>query len=284
MISVEEKAQVLSDALPYIEEFRDTILVIKYGGASMENKDLQESFADDVVLLNHVGINPVVVHGGGPQITEMMKRLGKEPEFVGGLRVTDAETAEIARMVLVGSINRDVVGLINTHGPVAVGLAGEDGNLIEVKRRTNPDLGFVGDVTAINTEILTKLMNERFVPVIAPVAQGADNRTYNINADTVAGEVASALSAEKLVFLTDVEGLYHDLGREESLISRITVAELDALLGSGTLSSGMIPKITACQNAVKSGVRRAHILDGRVPHALLLEVFTKEGIGTMVTQ
>jgi acetylglutamate kinase len=282
-VNATEKAAVLSEALPYIEEFRKATVVVKYGGAAMDEPELREAFAADVVLLHHVGLRLVVVHGGGPQISELMARMGKEPAFVDGHRVTDAETAEIARMVLVGKVNRDIVGMINTHGALAAGASGEDANLLEVVRRTSPDLGFVGEVTRVNPEILLRLLDNGFIPVVATVARGSDGHTYNINADTVAGEIAVALSAEKLVFLTDVEGLYRDLGDEESLISRTSAVQLRGLLEAGGLSSGMIPKVTACVRAVESGVRRAHILDGRVRNALLLEVFTREGVGTMVT-
>ena len=279
----EEKAAVLSEALPYIQEFRGATVVIKYGGAAMDDPAALASFASDIVLLHHVGLCPVVVHGGGPQITDLMKRLGKEPEFVDGHRVTDEETAEIARMVLVGQVNREIVGFINDHGPLAAGLAGEDARLLEVQRRMSPDLGYVGDITKVNPAILHRLLSDRFIPCVASVGRGNDGHTYNINADTVAGEIAIALEAEKLVFLTDVEGLYHDLGDAGSLISQTSAAELRGMLEGGRLSSGMIPKIAACARAVESGVRRAHILDGRVLHALLLEIFTKEGVGTMVT-
>ena len=279
----QEKAAVLSEALPYIREFRGARVVVKYGGAAMDDPQALASFAADVVLLHHVGLSPVVVHGGGPQITDLMKRLGKEPEFVDGHRVTDEETAEIARMVLVGQVNREIVGYINDHGPLATGLAGEDARLLEVRKRVNPDLGFVGDITKVNPAILHRLLDDRFIPCVASVARGADGHTYNINADTVAGEMAVALQSEKLVFLTDVEGLYRDLGDAGSLISRTTASQLRGLLASGELSSGMVPKIAACVRAVEAGVKRAHILDGRVRHALLLEIFTQEGVGTMVT-
>jgi acetylglutamate kinase len=276
-----DKAAVLAEALPYIRDFRGATFVIKYGGAAMDDPSLQESFASDIVLLHHVGLRPVVVHGGGPQISSLMKRLGKEPEFVDGQRVTDAETALIARMVLVGQVNRDIVGMINRHGPLAAGLSGEDACLLEVTPR-DARLGYVGDVSTVNPDIVLKLLDDGFIPVIATVARGDDGHTYNINADTVAGEIALALGAEKLVFLTDVEGLYRDLSDAGSVISQITAVRLRGILAGGSLSSGMIPKITACVRAVEGGVRTAHILDGRVRHALLLEVFTKEGIGTMV--
>jgi acetylglutamate kinase len=228
-----------------------------------------------------VGMRPVVVHGGGPQITDLMNRLGKVSEFRGGLRVTDAETVDIARMVLRGQVNPQVVSAINVHGPLAVGVSGEDAGLLEATAR-HPDLGFVGDVTRVNPSILERLLNEDLVPVVATVAADATGQAYNINADTVAGAIAEALCAEKLVYLTDVEGLRRDVDEPASLIRQTTADELDALLADGTLSGGMIPKITSCVHAVRNGVRRAHILDGRVPHVLLLEIFTDAGIGTMV--
>lgn len=281
-MNANEKAATLSEALPYIKEYRGATVVVKFGGAAMEDPALSETFAADVVLLHHVGLRPVIVHGGGPQISQLMQKLGKEPRFLEGHRVTDEETAEIARMVLVGQINREIVGIINTHGALAAGLAGEDANLIEVSQR-DPDLGYVGDVTAINPEIVDRLLDAEFIPVIATVARGQDGHTYNINADAVAGEVAVAIGAEKLVFLTDVEGLYRDLDDPGSLIAQITVDQLRKILDTGGLSTGMIPKISACLRAVEGGVPRATILDGRVPHALLLEVFTRQGVGTMVT-
>jgi len=276
-----EKAAVLVEALPYIRRFSGRTVVVKYGGNAISGSRDLALFAEDIVLMRAVGMRPVVVHGGGPQITELMNRLGKVSEFRGGLRVTDAETVDIARMVLRGQVNPQVVSAINVHGPLAVGVSGEDAGLLEATAR-DPDLGFVGDVTRVNPSILERLLNEDLVPVVATVAADASGQAYNINADTVAGAIAEALCAEKLVYLTDVEGLRRDVDDPGSLIRQTTADELDALLADGTLSGGMIPKITSCVHAVRNGVQRAHILDGRVPHVLLLEIFTDSGIGTMV--
>jgi acetylglutamate kinase len=276
-----EKAAVLVEALPYIRRFAGATVVVKYGGNAIGGTDDLAVFAQDIVLMRTVGMRPVVVHGGGPQITELMGRLGKEPEFRGGLRVTDAETVDIARMVLRGQVNPQVVSAINVHGPLAVGVSGEDAGLLEATAR-DPELGFVGDVSRVNPTLLRRLLNEELVPVVATVAADATGQAYNINADTVAGAIAEALGAEKLVYLTDVEGLRRDVDDPHSLIRQTTADELDRLLADGTLSGGMIPKIVSCVHAVRNGVRRAHILDGRVPHVLLLEIFTDSGIGTMV--
>jgi acetylglutamate kinase len=275
------KATILAEALPYIREFSGKTVVIKYGGNAMEDPELAQLFAQDVVLMRLVGMNPVVVHGGGPQISDLMRRLGKEPEFVDGLRVTDAETVDIVRMALVGKVNREIVASVNRHGSYAVGLSGEDAGLITVGPR-NEKLGFVGDIRRIDPSILERLIREELIPIVATVGVDDAGQAYNVNADTVAGAVAEALRAEKLVYLTNVAGLYGDLADEASLISRIEVERLAALVDSGHLSEGMIPKARSCVEAVKSDVTRAHILDGRIPHALLLEFFTREGIGTMV--
>jgi acetylglutamate kinase len=275
------KATILAEALPYIREFSGKTVVIKYGGNAMEDRALADLFAQDVVLMRLVGMNPVVVHGGGPQITDLMRRLGKEPEFVDGLRVTDAETVDIVRMALVGKVNREIVASVNRHGSYAVGLSGEDAGLITVGPRDDK-LGYVGDVRRIDPSILERLIREELIPVVATVGVDDAGQAYNVNADTVAGAIAESLQAEKLVYLTNVSGLYGDLADEGSLISRIEVDRLAALVADGRLSEGMIPKAQSCVEAVKSGVTRAHILDGRIPHALLLEFFTREGIGTMV--
>ena len=276
-----EKATILAEALPYIREFSGKTVVIKYGGNAMEDPGLADLFAQDVVLMRLVGMNPVVVHGGGPQISDLMRRLGKEPEFVDGLRVTDAETVDIVRMALVGKVNREIVASVNRHGSYAVGLSGEDAGLINVAAR-DEKLGFVGDIRRIDPSILERLIREELIPVVATVGVDDAGQAYNVNADTVAGAIAESLRAEKLVYLTNVAGLYGDLADEASLISRIDVDRLAALADDGVLSEGMIPKVRSCVEAVKSGVSRAHILDGRIPHALLLEFFTREGIGTMV--
>ncbi|HZQ85406.1 MAG TPA: acetylglutamate kinase, partial [Acidimicrobiales bacterium] len=260
--------------------FRDKVVVVKYGGNAM-GPDLA-GFAGDIALMRAVGMLPVVIHGGGPQIGEMMARLGKVTEFRDGLRVTDAETLDIARMVLVGKVNRDVVSAINVHGPLAVGVSGEDGGLITATER-HPDLGFVGDISAVNTTILDRLLAEELIPVVATIGTDEQGQAYNINADTAAGAIAEALGAEKLVYLTDIEGLRRQVDDPASLISSISVADLEPLLKDGTIGEGMIPKVASCVHAVRGGVAQAHILDGRLTHALLLEIFTPEGVGTMVT-
>jgi acetylglutamate kinase len=247
----------------------------------MTDDNLARQFAQDVVLMRAVGLRPVVVHGGGPQISALMDRLGMVPEFRDGLRVTNADSLDVARMVLVGKINRDIVSAVNVHGPLAVGLSGEDGGLILAIAR-DPELGFVGDVDAVNPAILHRLLAEELIPVVSTIGSDEAGQAYNINADTVAGAIAESLNAEKLVYLTDVAGVYGDWPDEASLISRIDVAGLEKLIADGKISEGMIPKLESCVSALKWGVRRAHILDGRLPHALLLEFFTRQGVGTMV--
>jgi acetylglutamate kinase len=278
-----DKAAVLVEALPYIRRFFGATVVVKYGGNAMTDPALARRFADDIVLMRSVGMRPVVVHGGGPQISALMERLGMVPEFRDGLRVTDADSLDVARMVLVGKINRDIVAAINVHGPLAVGLSGEDGGLILASAR-DPALGFVGDVEAVNPAILERLLAEDLIPVVSTIGSDVGGQAYNINADTVAGAIAEALSAEKIVYLTDVEGLLSDVDDPSSLISRIDATKLQALVDQGVLTGGMIPKITACIHAVEHGVGSAHILDGRIDHVLLLEVFTDSGIGTMITK
>jgi acetylglutamate kinase len=277
-----ERVGVLLEALPYIQRFRGAVVVVKYGGNAMIDPGLGRAVADDVVLLRAVGLKPVVVHGGGPQISELMARLGKEPEFRDGLRVTDAETVDIARMVLVGKVNRDIVAAINVHGPLAVGLSGEDAGLILAGARA-PELGYVGDVRAVNPTILERLLAEDLIPVVSTIGSDPSGQAYNINADTVAGALAEALGAEKAVFLTDVAGLLDDVDDPASLISHVTAAELQAMIGGGRLTGGMIPKIAAALHAVQNGVASAHLLDGRVAHVLLLELFSDAGVGTMIT-
>jgi len=281
-----QRAEILMEALPYIRAFQGKTLIIKYGGAAMEEAALKASFALDVILLRYVGINPVVVHGGGPQIDAMMKRLGKEPEFVGGMRVTDAETMEIVEMVLVGKINKEIVGLINRHGGHAVGLSGKDGHLILARRRSHQaadgeevDIGLVGEVEAVNPQAIRILEQNGFIPVIAPVGVGPDGETYNINADLVAGEVAAALAAEKLIHLTDVQGIKGEDGKFFSTLAR---KDAERLITAGVIEGGMLPKVQSSLRAVEGGAVKAHIIDGRIPHAILLEVFTKEGIGTEI--
>jgi acetylglutamate kinase len=280
-VDVLEKAHVLAEALPYIREFTGRTVVIKYGGHAMEDPALADLFAQDVVLMRLVGMNPVVVHGGGPQISDLMRRLGKEPEFVDGLRVTDAESVDIVRMALVGKVNREIVAALNQHGSLAVGLSGEDAGLIKVEMR-DERLGFVGDVTSIDASIVHRLTQQELIPVIATVGVDELGQAYNINADSVAGAIALAMQAEKLVYLTDVAGVYTDYPDETSLVTNIDAGGLVQLLADGKADGGMIPKLESCVAALEGGVRRAHVLDGRIPHALLLEFFTREGIGTMV--
>ena len=281
VLTPENTARVLAEALPYIHRFRNQVVVIKYGGNGMTPEGLPD-FAADVVLLRTVGILPVVVHGGGPQISELMTRLGKVPELRDGLRVTDAETLDIARMVLVGKVNRDLVGAINVHAPWAVGLSGEDAGLITAEA-ADPGLGFVGKVGAMNVSILERLLAEELVPVIATIGSDAAGQAYNINADTVAAAVAVGLGAVKLVYLTDVEGIRSVPDDEASLQRTLTSGDLQGLVQGGAVGTGMIPKAEGCLSALDAGVAQAHVLDGRLPHALLLELFTPEGIGTMVT-
>ena len=276
------KAAVLAEALPYIREFSGKTVVIKYGGHAMEKPDLADTFAQDVVLMRLVGMNPVVVHGGGPQISDLMRRLGKEPEFVDGLRVTDAETVDIVRMALVGKVNREIVTSVNRHGSYAVGLSGEDAGLITVDQR-DVRLGYVGDVRHIDPAILERVLREELIPVVATVGIDDTGQAYNVNADAVAGAIASALRAEKLVYLTDVAGVFENFGDEGSLVAQTDAAGLEQLLASGKVGEGMVPKLRSCIDALRDGVHRAHVLDGRIPHALLLEFFTREGIGTMVS-
>ncbi len=281
-----DKAAVLVDALPWLARFHGKVVVIKYGGHAMSSPELQRAFAEDVVFLRYAGLRPVVVHGGGPQISAHLERLGIASEFRGGLRVTTAEAMSVVRMVLVGQVNGDVVNLVNAHGPFAVGLSGEDGGLFTAERRpavvdgVEVDVGQVGDVVDVDPSTVQALLDAGRIPVVATVARGADGLTYNVNADTAAAALAAGVGAEKLVVLTDVEGLYADWPNTDDVVSHINADELAALLP--TLSSGMVPKMEACLRAVRAGVPRAHVLDGRVAHALLLEVFTSEGIGTMV--
>lgn len=278
------RAETLVEALPYIRRFAGKTIVVKYGGnalAGTSEHDALALFAEDIVMMRLVGMRPVVVHGGGPQISALMARLGKETEFVDGLRVTDAETVDIARMVLKGQVNPQVVAAINVHGNYAVGVSGVDGGLIRVRAR-DEQLGFVGDVTQINPEVVNGLLDDEFIPVIATIGSDETGQAFNINADTVAGVIAEALGAEKLIYLTDIEGLRSDVADPASLIRQTTADHLDQLIEDGIIAGGMIPKVASCQQAVRSGVRRAHILDGRIAHVLLLELFTDDGIGTMV--
>ena len=280
------KAATLTEALPWLEAFHGTTVVIKYGGNAMTDPALKQAFADDIVFLRYAGIRPVVVHGGGPQISAMLDRLGIASEFQGGLRVTTPEAMDVVRMVLVGQVGRELVGMLNKHGPLAVGLSGEDAGLFTAERTTavvggEPvDVGLVGDVVDVRPESVHDLIDAGRIPVVSSVAPDVDGQVHNVNADTAASALAAALGAEKLVVLTDVEGLYRDWPDSDEVVSQITTTELKTLLPQ--LASGMIPKMAACLRAVDAGVTRATVIDGRVPHALLLEVFTDEGIGTMV--
>jgi acetylglutamate kinase len=281
-------ASVLVEALPYIRRFWGKVVVVKYGGNALHAADEVDgdadplaSFAQDVVLMRAVGLLPVVVHGGGPQIGALMTRLGKETEFRNGLRVTDAETLDIARMVLVGKVNRDIVSAINVHGPLAVGMSGEDANLITASQ-SDVDLGFVGSVSLVDPTMLQHLVAQGLIPVVATIGADASGQAYNINADTVAGALAEALQAEKLIFLTDIEGLRVVADDPTTVIHKASLDVIDEIVRSGNAEGGMLPKVEACARAVRAGVSRAHILDGRVPHSLLLELFTDAGVGTMV--
>jgi acetylglutamate kinase len=273
--------ETLLEALPYIREFHGRTVVIKYGGAAMRDENLREAFATDVVLLKYVGLNPIVVHGGGPDITDYMRRLGMEVRFVEGLRVSDAETVEVAKMVLLGKVNSDIVLRLNRHGQPAVGLSGEDGTLFEVTPVPNAaEVGFVGEIERVDVDVLNHIAAD-FIPVIASIGVDREGKSYNVNADEAAGKVAARLGAYKLIFLTDVEGWLADPDDPASLISRPSVAEVEQALAE--VGGGMLPKLRACVDAIRSGVQYAHIVDGRRPHSLLLELFTDAGIGTMVT-
>ena len=285
-------ARVLSEALPYIQRFTDKTIVIKFGGNAMETEELTNSFARDIVMMKLVGINPVVVHGGGPQIAELLKKIGKQSEFVEGMRVTDAETMDVVEMVLGGLVNKDIVSLINNNGGKAVGLTGKDGQMIRAKKlqinRNSPgmdepeiiDIGHVGEVASVDTGVINMLVNSDFIPVIAPIGVGDDGASYNINADLVAGKVAEALNAEKLMLLTNIAGL---LDKQGDVLTGLSPKEVDELIANGTIYGGMLPKINCALSAVKAGVTSSHIIDGRVPHAVLLEIFTDVGVGTLIT-
>ena len=279
------RADVLVEALPYIRRFAGRTVVVKYGGnalAGTSEHDALALFAEDIVLMHTVGIRPVVVHGGGPQINDMLSRLNIESKFVNGLRVTDEATMQVVQMVLNGNVNPQIVSAINVHGNVAVGLSGEDGRTLQVTAR-DASLGFVGDIEKVRTHVIDGLLADGLVPVLSTVGVDINGLPYNINADTAAGAIAEALGAEKIVYLTDIAGLRKDIDDATSLIQRITVDELSALIGDGTISGGMIPKVESCMQAVRGGVKSAHILDGRIAHVLLLELFTDQGVGTMIT-
>ncbi len=287
-IAAPQRAKILAQALPYIRTFSGKRIVIKYGGSAMIDENLKKAFAEDVALLSFIGLRPIIVHGGGPQIGELLKKLGKESKFVKGLRVTDEETMNVVEMVLVAKVNKDVVSLINSYGGRAVGISGRDGGLIKAKKARparlagiDEDLGLVGDVEKINPELIACLEDGGFIPVVAPVGAGPGEKPYNINADTAAGALSSALKAERFILLTDVSGVMDPEGR---LISSMVEDSAEALIREGTASGGMIPKIRCCLNALRGGVPKAHIIDGRAPHALLLELLTDEGIGTEIVR
>ena len=295
MLSPMEKAGILVEALPYIKKFYGKTVVIKYGGHAMVNCELKRAVLTDAVLMKYVGMHPVIVHGGGPDITGMLKKVGKESSFVGGLRVTDAETMEIAQMVLVGKINKDIVGMINGIGGHAVGLSGKDGSLLLAEKKLGRirtpegteelvDIGQVGQVRRVNPGIVETVIREGYIPVVAPVAAGDEGESFNVNADSAAGALAAALKADKLIILTDVEGILAERSDKGSLISTISIDQVPGLVGRGVIDGGMIPKVECCVNALRAGVGTTHILDGRVPHSILLEVFTDKGVGTMVVK
>ncbi|WP_294521000.1 acetylglutamate kinase [uncultured Anaerovibrio sp.] len=293
MLDAEKRAGILVEALPYIQEFYGKTIVIKYGGNAMINEDLKQKVMEDVSLLKYVGMRPVIVHGGGPDITQFLKKVGKQSAFVSGLRVTDEETVEIAEMVLDGKVNSDIVNMLNHRGVKAVGLSGKDAGLIKAQKKLatvydetgqkeNVDIGYVGQVASIDTSILDTLLDNDYIPVIAPIGVGEDGESYNINADYVAAEIAGALQAEKLLLLTDTEGVYKDFADKDTFISTLTVAEAKDYIKSGIISGGMIPKIEACLKSIESGTNKVHIIDGRQPHSIILELLTSSGIGTQV--
>jgi acetylglutamate kinase len=283
MTTPDLQAEILIQELPYIRQFSGHTVVIKYGGAAMLDEELKRAVMRDIVLMRYVGINPILVHGGGPEVSEAMRKMGKEPEFIGGLRVTDAETMEIVEMVLTGKTNKGIVAHLNAEGAQAVGLSGKDANLfVAVKETERGDIGYVGRISQVNPGIIHTLTNAGYVPVVSSVAIGADGASYNVNADTAAAELAVALSAKKLILMTDVEGLYRDFSDKSSLISALPASDARRMIETGAVDKGMIPKLEACVDAVEDGVERAHIIDGRRPHALLIEIFTDIGIGTMI--
>jgi len=280
------KANILIEALPYIQRLAGKIVVVKYGGNAMLNEHLTQKILQDITLLKYVGVNPIVVHGGGPEINRLLKKLEIPSHFHNGLRITSQDTMEVVQMVLTGKINKDITAKLNVLGGKAIGLCGKDANLIEVVKHVpedGVDLGYVGDITHINTDLLLHLCMDQYIPVIAPVGTGPDGSSYNINADTVAGMIAAKLQAEKLMFLTDIDGIRTDPEDPETLLPHVTVSEARKLIEEGVIGGGMIPKVMGCIQSVESGVKRVHILDGTIPHPLLLEIFTDQGIGTMVT-
>ena len=283
MQEVLKKAEVLIEALPYIQKFNRKIIVVKYGGSAMSNEELQRNVIKDVTLLKLVGFKPIIVHGGGKEISRWVGKVGKEAQFINGLRVTDDETMEIAEMVL-GRVNKRLVTMVEELGVKAVGLSGKDGQMLQVEKKYSDgqDIGYVGNITAVRPKILYDLLEKGYLPIVSPVGLGEDFATYNINADDAACAIAKAVGADKLVFLTDIEGLYKDINDKDSFISRLTASEADDLIEEGFIGGGMLPKLNNCTSAVKNGVNRVHILDGRIPHCLLLEIFTNEGVGTAI--
>lgn len=283
MTQILEKAETLIEALPYIQKFNRKIIVVKYGGSAMSNEELQKNVIKDVTLLKLVGFKPIIVHGGGKEISRWVGKVGKEAEFVNGLRVTDAETMEIAEMVL-NKVNKSLVSMVQELGVKAVGISGKDGGLLECDKKyaDGKDIGFVGNIRNVNPKVLYDLLEKDFLPIVAPIGLDDKFQTYNINADDAACAIAKAVSAEKLAFLTDIEGLYKDINDKSSFISRLTVSKAEELIHEGCIGGGMLPKLTNCTDAVREGVGRVHILDGRIPHCLLLEIFTNQGIGTAI--
>ena len=283
MNSVMQKAQVLIEALPYIQKFNRKIIVVKYGGSAMSNEELQKNVIKDVTLLKLVGFKPIIVHGGGKEISKWVEKVGKKPEFVNGLRVTDDETMEIAEMVL-GRVNKNLVRMVGELGVKAIGISGKDGSLLKVDKKLSEgkDIGYVGDIKEVDPQIIFDILENDFLPIIAPIGLDDEFNTYNINADDAACAIAKAVGADKLVFLTDIEGLYKDIHDKSSFISRLTADEADKLIDSGFIGGGMLPKLNNCTSAIKNGVNNVHILDGRIPHCLLLEIFTKSGVGTQI--
>ena len=280
-----DKAEVLIEALPYIQRFNRKIIVVKYGGSAMVDEELKARVIQDVTLLKLVGFKPIIVHGGGKEISKWVGKVGMEPQFINGLRVTDAETMELAEMVL-GKVNKSLVQLVEQLGVRAIGISGKDGGLLKVDKKLadGEDIGFVGDVKEVNADIIHDLLEKDFLPIIAPIGLDDDYNTYNINADDAACAIAKAVHAEKLAFLTDIEGLYKDINDKSSFISRLSASEADQLISDGFIGGGMLPKLANCTSAIKNGVNRVHILDGRIPHCLLLEIFTQKGIGTAIVK
>ena len=280
-ISNSERSEILVQALPYIQKYQNKTVVIKYGGNAMINEELRDAVMTDIVLLRSVGVNVVLVHGGGPEISEMLNRIGKESRFVDGLRYTDKETIDVVQMVLAGKVNKHLVQLISKHGGKSIGLCGLDGDMIKARKYTKADIGFVGEITEINTDIINHTLENKYIPVISSVATGENGEVYNINADTAAASLAAALHAEKLLLMTDVSGLLMDKEDESTLIHDVQVSEIPSLKSQGVISGGMIPKIDCCVEAVRRGVLQTNIIDGRIPHSILMELFTDEGFGTM---